>query len=188
MLSRDSEDATWSRFVFELVIWPQEVTLVRWTQPSGPLCLWQCFCIEADFKHFQQVKPQRAGCVQVKEPTAWDKKGFVYLDLDLYFFVESSLHLDISNVESVLNQPTPQFCKWLSYIEELRGSPKALRNWGAHLELRSSPEVGGSVRNWPKHILDRVNALGSVSLLASSSSTAAVSSSLFSSIFRGRQL
>ena len=33
----------WSRFVFELVIWPQEVTLVRWTQPSGPLCLWQCF-------------------------------------------------------------------------------------------------------------------------------------------------
>ena len=29
-------------FVFELVIWPQEVTLARWTQPSGPLCLWQC--------------------------------------------------------------------------------------------------------------------------------------------------
>ena len=24
-------------------VWPQEVTLVRWTQPSGPLCLWQCF-------------------------------------------------------------------------------------------------------------------------------------------------
>ena len=43
MLSRDSEDEMWSRFVFELVIWPQEVTLVRWTQPSGPLCLWQCF-------------------------------------------------------------------------------------------------------------------------------------------------
>ena len=43
MLSRDSEDAIWSRFVFELVIWPKEVTLVRWTQPSGPLCLWQCF-------------------------------------------------------------------------------------------------------------------------------------------------
>ena len=33
----------WSRFVFELVIWLQEVTLARWTQPSGPLCLWQCF-------------------------------------------------------------------------------------------------------------------------------------------------
>ena len=42
MLSRDSEDEMWSRFVFELAIWPQEVTLARWTQPSGPLCLWQC--------------------------------------------------------------------------------------------------------------------------------------------------
>ena len=41
MLSRDSEDKMWSRFV----IWPQEVTLVRWTQSSGPLCLWQCFFI-----------------------------------------------------------------------------------------------------------------------------------------------
>ena len=34
MLDRDSEDEFWSRFVFELLIW---------TQPSGPLCLWQCF-------------------------------------------------------------------------------------------------------------------------------------------------
>ena len=33
MLGRDFEDATWPRFLFELVIW---------TQPSGPLCLWQC--------------------------------------------------------------------------------------------------------------------------------------------------
>ena len=39
----DFEDELWSRFVFELVIWPQEGTLARWTQPSGPLCLWQCF-------------------------------------------------------------------------------------------------------------------------------------------------
>ena len=43
MLSRDSEDEMWSRLMFELLIWPQEVTLARWTQPSGPLCLWQCF-------------------------------------------------------------------------------------------------------------------------------------------------
>ena len=42
MLGRDSEDEIWSRFVFEFVIWPQEVTLVKWTQSSGPLCLWQC--------------------------------------------------------------------------------------------------------------------------------------------------
>ena len=36
MLSRDSEIEVWSRFVFELVIW---------TQPSGPLCIWQCLKI-----------------------------------------------------------------------------------------------------------------------------------------------
>ena len=46
MVSRDSEDKMWSRFV----IWPQEVTLVRWTQSSGPLCLWQCFDIMATKK------------------------------------------------------------------------------------------------------------------------------------------
>ena len=42
MLRRNSEDEMCSRFVLELVIWPQKVTLARWTQPSGPLCLWQC--------------------------------------------------------------------------------------------------------------------------------------------------
>ena len=33
MFDQDSEDEIWPGFVFELVIW---------TQPSGPLCLWQC--------------------------------------------------------------------------------------------------------------------------------------------------
>ena len=37
LFNRDSENEIWSRFVFELVIW---------AQPSGPLCLWQCFDIE----------------------------------------------------------------------------------------------------------------------------------------------
>ena len=44
------EVAAWSRLwrlnlikiSWELVIWPKEVTLVSRTQPSGPLCLWQC--------------------------------------------------------------------------------------------------------------------------------------------------
>ena len=31
----------------------QEVTLVRWTQPSGPLCLWQCF--KSTFHHLTFV-------------------------------------------------------------------------------------------------------------------------------------
>ena len=35
------------RFGQELVIWPKEVTLISRTQPSGPLCLWQCFENEA---------------------------------------------------------------------------------------------------------------------------------------------
>jgi len=36
----------WSRFVFELMIW---------TQPSGPLCLWQCFATAAlDLRLFCQ--------------------------------------------------------------------------------------------------------------------------------------
>ena len=59
MLSRDSEDQMWSRFVFERVIWPQEVTLVLWTQPSGPLCLWQCFYffpLTAHKRHFCDKK------------------------------------------------------------------------------------------------------------------------------------
>ena len=36
--------------MFELVIWPQEVTLTRWTQPLGPLCLWQCLDLIPDKK------------------------------------------------------------------------------------------------------------------------------------------
>ena len=56
MLSRDSEDEIWSRFVFEL--WPQEVTLARWTQPSGPLCLWQCLdCIPSLYQDLKNYGP-----------------------------------------------------------------------------------------------------------------------------------
>ena len=50
MLCQDSEDEMWSRFIFELLIWLQEVTLARWTQPSGPLCIWQCYCIAPMFQ------------------------------------------------------------------------------------------------------------------------------------------
>ena len=47
----------WSRFMFELVIWPQVVTLIRWTQPSGPLCLWQCLhqCSIPYFLYMKEV-------------------------------------------------------------------------------------------------------------------------------------
>ena len=48
MLGRDFEDEIWSIFVLELVIWPKHVTLVSWTQPSGPMCLCQCvwYCLK----------------------------------------------------------------------------------------------------------------------------------------------
>ena len=45
VLGGDSEDEIWSRFVFELV-W----TLLSRTQPSGPMCLWQCFLVLPLFK------------------------------------------------------------------------------------------------------------------------------------------
>ena len=43
LLGRYYEDEIWSRFFWTLVKWYEEVTLVTRTQPSGPLCLWQCF-------------------------------------------------------------------------------------------------------------------------------------------------
>ena len=42
LLGWDYDDELCSRFFWELVKWPKEVTLVTRTQPSGPLCLWQC--------------------------------------------------------------------------------------------------------------------------------------------------
>ena len=36
MLGRDSEHKVWSRFVSEFVLWPKQVTLLSWTEPSGP--------------------------------------------------------------------------------------------------------------------------------------------------------
>ena len=52
MLGRDSEDEIWSRFVWELGIW---------TQPSGPLCLWQCFSFKTvNLKNFRvEIKVTR---------------------------------------------------------------------------------------------------------------------------------
>ena len=44
-LGRYSEDEIWSRFLFELVRWPKQVTFASWTQPSHLLCLWQCLFI-----------------------------------------------------------------------------------------------------------------------------------------------
>ena len=39
------------------MIWPKEVTLVSRTQPLGPLCLWQCFCIYTRLRGMRQICP-----------------------------------------------------------------------------------------------------------------------------------
>ena len=38
--------------MFELLIWLQEATLARWTQSSGPLCLWQCLLFASSTEAF----------------------------------------------------------------------------------------------------------------------------------------
>ena len=51
MLGSDFEVNAWSRFwrwsLIKICVWTcdmtQFFTLERWTQPSGPLCLWQCY-------------------------------------------------------------------------------------------------------------------------------------------------
>ena len=47
MFSQDFEVDAWSRFwrwnLIKICVWTCNMTLARWTQPSGPLCLWQCF-------------------------------------------------------------------------------------------------------------------------------------------------
>ena len=47
-----------SSFVFELMIWPKQVTLGSWTQPSGPLCLWKCF--------FLALSSQNCNCLSTE--------------------------------------------------------------------------------------------------------------------------
>ena len=60
----------WSRFVLELVKWPQEIILARWTQPSGPLCLWQClwFNISKDANFPTNQHPILSGLTEPTHP------------------------------------------------------------------------------------------------------------------------
>ena len=47
------------------MIWPKEVTLMSRTQPSGPLCLWQCFWIKSGSDHddqIQQIPKEKKSC------------------------------------------------------------------------------------------------------------------------------
>ena len=61
MLGRYSEDENRSRFMFVLVMWPKQVTLVSWSQPSGPLCLWQ-YLIYIMLLSFLNLQSQGVRC------------------------------------------------------------------------------------------------------------------------------
>ena len=39
----DVESRFWRWNSINICVWTCNMTLARWTQPSGPLCLWQCF-------------------------------------------------------------------------------------------------------------------------------------------------
>ena len=52
--------------LFELLIWPQEVTLARWTQPSGPLCLWQCFLCNCSSQFSLQAAANQSCSFNIK--------------------------------------------------------------------------------------------------------------------------
>ena len=47
------------------MIWPKEDTLRSRTQPSGPLCLWQCLLTMSRFTSFSRVKAEQVGNLTV---------------------------------------------------------------------------------------------------------------------------
>ena len=97
-------------FVFELVIWPQEVTLARWTQPSGPLRLWQCFLTKplAYFERSHESEwlrshPSLAGVLLDKELRQEESKLF----LECEVLIQTNTWQALSFWES--HEPLPKF-------------------------------------------------------------------------------
>ena len=67
----DFEVDAWSKFwnLIKICVWTCNMTLARWTQPSGPLCLWQCLTLPIDnamlshiFKGFHSFGPYKYNC------------------------------------------------------------------------------------------------------------------------------
>ena len=93
LFCRVYEEESWSRF------WLQ-VTLARWTQPSGPLCLWQCFY--APFPNGALIFPGRA----------FNHLLWLYQEyfMDLYLLAElKTVALKITTVDML--KPPPDF-RW----------------------------------------------------------------------------
>ena len=114
MLGRDSEDVILSRFVFELVIWPQEVTLERYIQPSGPLCLWQCFNvvpIPGSFLFLLLLLGKQFSLLQLYSSFS---PFFLSLDVFLLWLFSPSL----KNIFS-LSKGSPSFPSIFFYLQEI---------------------------------------------------------------------
>ena len=56
MFGWDFEVDDWSRFwrwnLIKICVWTCNMTLARWTQPLGPLCLWQCLTRKIEYIFF----------------------------------------------------------------------------------------------------------------------------------------
>ena len=81
----------WSKFVWELVIWPKEVTLATRTQPSGPLCLWQCL-----LRTCQQQQPR---CQLCDKPQT-SRRSCKLIVLWLLLMIDLKTHLVTNNLGS----------------------------------------------------------------------------------------
>ena len=134
MQGRDSEDV-WSRFVFELVIWPKEVNLVSRTQPSGPLCLWQCFIL---------VLVLKLGNNSLKQ--------FLFRPYLLRMVATPKAHSCQNHLESIWWFSTPPLIQTLLLQNALALQMKMLRPWkgakAGQLPFFYQTQITNDNKNW----------------------------------------
>ena len=136
----DFEVNAWSRFwrwnLIKICVWTcdmtytcTQVTLVSWTQPSGPLCLWQVFQPKPFMKRYQLV---------YKEVTNWAvpfhsvlKNIFIFNKKAFGFSVQFQLYK-----YNVRCPGVPRWCfcvKTLIYCRIFLNIPKDKRKNGWHV-------------------------------------------------------
>ena len=128
----------WSRFVVELVTWPQEVALARWTQPSGPLCLWQCY------NYWTTLKVCYFGL------DIFGTSDFFWAFHETQFWKSFSSRLGLEMVTYLLQPVT------------IVGSPLLLMDWPpliippVHITMAHSPIMGWSSAHGKRQIDKRI--------------------------------
>ena len=103
---------TWSRY--------KKVTLKSRTQPSGPLCLWQCFGHSEQLENFTEIYWAHKTC---KPPQAWASTVItkrVIQNLDIFFILfpsfESFYHLSTALIAFTSSWQLRQLIKDLNYL------------------------------------------------------------------------